>query len=267
MKEKEGREKNYKNKHDSLFQSYTNNRLELIDEREASNEILKSFNELLNLTPVGVKFYFHKEEGMIYERPDEPIRFCQAVDYVLKTSRNLLLKKDDISYPAARIVLGFEDNEDILIECAKKLVDAGRFKDEASAIQVLSDVPTIRGEICSVLISSTGILPDTYILQSNPSVIMRVVQAYQKVYTQSLRFDVTGVMPVCGNCAVRPYITNEICVSFGCDDSRKYGDIPDSNLVMGMPFLKAVSALRSLAEMREKHETPILSSNNSGKCV
>jgi len=257
MREKDDREKSYKNQNDSLFQSYASNRLELIDEREASNEMMKSFNDLFHLTPVGVKFYFQKEEGTLYERPDEPIRFCQAVDYVLKTSRNLLLKKGDISCPAARIVLGFEDNEDILIECAEKLVDAGRFKDEATAIQVLLEVPTIRGEICSVLLSSTGILPDTYILQSNPSVIMRVVQAYQRVYAQSLRFDVTGVMPVCGNCAVRPYATNEICVSFGCDDSRKFGDIPNSNLVMGIPFRKALSILQSLSEMREKHETPI----------
>jgi len=257
MKYDDIKNKCHKNQHDSLFQPYTNSRLELIDEEEASIEILKSFNELLHITPVGVKFYFHKEIDMIYERPDEPIRFCQAVDYVLKTSRDLLLEKDDVSCPVARMVLGFEDNDRTLIECADKLVDAGRFKDEASAIQVLSDVPRIRGEICSVLLASTGILPDTYILQSNPSVIMRVVQAYQRVYAQTLRFEVTGVMPVCGNCAVRPYVTNEICISFGCDDSRKYGEIPDSNLVMGMPFLKAVSALRSLAEMREKHETPI----------
>ena len=257
MKYDDIKNKLHENQNDPLFQPYTPSRLELIDEREASNGMMKSFNDLLHLTPVGVKFYFHEEEGVIYERPDEPIRFCQAVDYVLKTSRNLLLKKGDISCPAARIVLGFEDNEDVLIECAEKLVDAGRFKDEASAIQVLSDVPTIRGDICSVLLSSTGILPDTYIIQSNPSVIMRVVQAYQRAYAQPLRFDVTGVMPVCGNCAVRPFVTNEICVSFGCDDSRKFGDIPDSKLVMGMPFLKAVSALRSLAEMREKHEIPI----------
>jgi len=254
MKQDDIRDKSHKNQHDLSFQSYTNSGLELIDEEEASNEIMKSFNDLLHLTPVGVKFYFHKEAGMIYETPDEPIRFCQAVDYVLKTSRNLSLKKDDVSCPAARMVLGFEDNKDILIECADKLVDAGRFKDEASAIQVLSDVPRIRGEICSVLLSSTGVLPDKYVLQSNPSVIMRVVQAYQRVYAQPLRFDVTGVMPVCGNCAVRPYVTNEICVSFGCDDSRKYGDIPDSNLVMGIPFLKAVSTLRSLTEMTRNDE-------------
>ena len=151
----------------------------------------------------------------------------------------------------ARFVLGFEDNEDILIECAEKLVDAGRFKDEASAIQVLLEVPTIRGAICSVLLSSTGILPDTIILQSNPSVIMRVVQAYQRVYAQPIRFDVTGVMPVCGNYAVRPYVTNEICVSFGCDDSRKFGDIAESKLVMGIPFRKALSILQSLSEMKE----------------
>lgn len=257
MKYDDIKNKSHENQHDSLFQPYTNSRLELIDEEEVSKEIMKSFNELSHLTPVGVKFYFDIETDTIYEGPGEPIRFCQAVDYVLKTSKNLLLKKDDVSCPAARMVLGFEDNKHILIECADKLVDAGRFKNKASAIQVLSEVPRIRGKTCSVLLSSTGILPDTYVLQSNPSVFMRVIQAYQRVYAQPLRFDVTGVMPVCGNCAVRPYVTNEVCVSFGCDDSRKYGDIPDSMLVTGMPFLKAVSTLRSLAEMREKHETPI----------
>jgi len=239
------------NDHAFPLRTYPNGRLELLDEEEASDEIMKKFNDLLHLTPVGVKFNFHEEERMIYERPDGPIRFCQAVDYVLKTSRNILLKKEDVSCPAARIVLGFEDNEDILVECADKLVDARRFRDEASAIQALSDVPTIRGEICSVLLSLTGILPDTYVFHSNPSVIMRVVQAYQRAYGQHLRLDVTGVMPVCGNCAVRSYLTNEICVSFGCDDSRKYGNIPDDELVMGVPLRKALSILRALSEMKE----------------
>ncbi len=237
--------------HDFPLETYHNGILELLDEEEASDEIMKSFNVLLHLTPVGVKFNFHEEEGVIYERLDEPIRFCQAVDYVLKTSRNILLKKEDISCPAARIALGFEDNGDILVECANKLVGAGKFKDEASAIQVLSDIPTIRGEICSVLLSSMGVLPDTFVFHSNPSVIMRVVQAYQRAYSQPLRFYITGVMPVCGNCAVRSYLTNEICVSFGCDDSRKYGSIPDDDLVMGIPLKKALSILQSLSEMKE----------------
>jgi len=75
MKQDNIRDKSHKNQHVLSFQSYTNSRLELIDEEEASNEIMKSFNDLLHLTPVGAKFYFHKEAGMIYERPDEPIRF------------------------------------------------------------------------------------------------------------------------------------------------------------------------------------------------
>ena len=34
----------------------------------------------------------------------------------------------------------------------------------------------------------------------------------------------------------------------------KQGDIPDSNLIMGMPFLSVVKTLRSLAEMTENDE-------------
>jgi uncharacterized protein (DUF169 family) len=240
------------NDHAFPLQKYPTDSLEMYDEGEASDEIMKSFNDLLHIAPVGVKFNFHDEEDGNYERPDEPIRFCQAVDYVLKTSRSLSLRKEDISCPAARIVLGFEDDGDILVECACKLVEARRFRDEASAIRALSDVPMIRGDICSVLLSSTGVLPDTYVFHSKPSVIMRVVQAYHRAYSQPLRFDVTGVMPVCGNCAVRSYLTNEVCVSFGCDDSRKYGDIPDDELVMSIPLRKTLSILQSLSEMKEQ---------------
>jgi uncharacterized protein (DUF169 family) len=219
------------------------------EREDLSDRIRKSFHELLDLTPVGVNFYFGSVEAS-YERPDEPISFCQAVDRVMKSSRNLLLKEEDLSCPASKMVLGFENHRGTLFECARKLVDARRFPSEGSAVQVLSDVPQMRGEISAVLLSVSGVVPDVYILYLPPIGFMRILQAYQRAHARPLILSVTGVMPVCGGSAVRPYVTNEVSISFGCDDSRNYGGISDSEMVLGVPFGKAASILKDLAEMK-----------------
>ena len=234
-----------------------NYKFEKMGGEDVSNKIKNLFNELLHLAPVGVNFYFSGEVDMDSERTAEPLRFCQAVEHVQQTSRNMLLIEEDISCPAAKAVLGFEENDRILADCADKLVEARRFTDEGSAIQALMDVPRIRGKTHSILLSASGVLPDVYVFYLRPVELMQLVQAYQRVIVQPIGLNVTGVMPVCGNCTVRPYVTNEVGVSFGCEDSREYGGISDDKLVLGMPFLKAVSTLRSLAEMREKHESLI----------
>jgi len=232
-----------------------NHQFKLMDGVSISNKLKKEFQELLNLTPVGVNFYFSKDVEIDSERPNEPLKFCEAVERVLQKSRNMLLTKEDISCPAAKAVLGFEKNDRILAYCADKLVEARRFNEEGSAIQALMDVPQIRGKTCSVLLSASGVLPDVYVFYLRPIEFMEIVQAYQRVIVQPMLLNVTGVTPICGNCTVRPYATNEIGISFGCEDSRQYGCISDDKLVLGMPFLKTVSTLRSLAEMREQHES------------
>jgi uncharacterized protein (DUF169 family) len=219
------------------------------EREDLSDRIRKSFHELLDLTPVGVNFYFGSVKTS-YERPDEPVSFCQAVDRVMKSSRNLLLKEEDLSCPASKMVLGFENHRETLLECARKLVDARRFPSEGSAVQVLSDVPQIRGETSAVLLSVLGVVPDVYILYLPPIGFMRILQAYQRVYVRPLILSVTGVMPVCGGSAVRPYVTNEVSLSFGCDDSRNIGGISESEMVLGVPFGKAASILKDLAEMK-----------------
>jgi uncharacterized protein (DUF169 family) len=43
-------------------------------------------------------------------------------------------------------------------------------------------------------------------------------------------------MAVCGSVAVRAHLTGQMCMSFGCPDSRKFGAISRDRLVVGMPM-------------------------------
>ena len=54
--------------------------------------------------------------------------------------------------------------------------------------------------------------------------------------SQNLRVDISGIMSVSGNVAVRSYLGQCISLSFGCPDSREYGGIEKGQLVIGLPY-------------------------------
>jgi len=58
-------------------------------------------------------------------------------------------------------------------------------------------------------------------------------------------------VPICGGCAVTPYISNRITVSLGCDDSRQRGGIDEDQLVLGVPQSKAEPLAQTLRELKE----------------
>jgi uncharacterized protein (DUF169 family) len=67
--------------------------------------IIEQVRRYLNVTPVAVKFNF--SENASANKPSEPLRYCEAVSKVMKTSKSILLDSEHISCPAAREVLGF----------------------------------------------------------------------------------------------------------------------------------------------------------------
>ncbi|MCW4051049.1 MAG: DUF169 domain-containing protein [Candidatus Bathyarchaeota archaeon] len=195
--------------------------------------------------PVGVTFHFRNPPNTGYAAPHEPVRFCQAVKMVKDTSTGLRLTKDTLSCTAAKYVFGFENTE-TLNECLENLVAAKRFKDREVAKKALMDVPRITGAPSSVTLSVNDFSPDVFILYLKPVQFMQVVQAYQERYIHPIDLTVPSVVPVCGGCAVAPYLTQRITVSFGCDDSREHGGINGNQLVMGIPYCIAGLLAKSL---------------------
>ena len=209
---------------------------------------VETLREILCSKPVGVTFHFGDPSNTGYAAPPEPVRFCQAVKMVKETSMDLRLTRDTLSCAAAKYVLGFEKEN--LNECLENLVAAKRFKNTGEAKKVLMDVPRITGSISSVTVSVHDVLSDVYILYLKPVHCMQVVQAYQKMYTHPLYLTVPSVVPVCGGCAVAPYLSQRIALSFGCDDSREHGGINDDQLVMGVPYSLTGSLAKSLEALK-----------------
>jgi len=170
----------------------------------------------------------------------------------MESSGQTLLNGESISCNAAREMLGLADCKHCRIgECVKELVDAGRFMDELAVVKTMSLIPRLRKRLKSILLSTFEDTPEVYVLYLRPEGFMKVVQAYQRITEGELTLNVSGMTPVCGNCTVRPYVTNQVCVSFGCDDSRKYGGIGGEELVVGMPRHMAMTIMFSFLEMEK----------------
>ncbi len=171
----------------------------------------------------------------------------------MKTSREVLLNGENISCLAAREILGLTGcGKSHVDECLKELVREGRFTSKETALRALMGIPRMERKPRNILLSSRTISPDVYVFYLSPKHFMMMTQAYQRATGEELRLDVSSVMPVCGNCTVRPYVTDRICASFGCVESRTYGMITDDKFVVGMPVGNAASVTRSLIEMMNR---------------
>jgi uncharacterized protein (DUF169 family) len=221
--------------------------------------MVKKEDEFINLAKnhwnakiVGVKFYFEEDSLPEADKPSSSVRYCEAVNRTMRSSSQMLLNGESISCNAAKEILGLMDCKHCKIdECVRELVNADRFVDEGTVVKALSSIPRLGKRPKSVLLSTSGDVSDIYVLYLRPEGFMKIIQAYQRITGDELKLDVSGVVPVCGNCTVRPYVTNQICVSFGCNDSREYGGIESDELVVGIPRQTAMTIMDSFLEMEK----------------
>ena len=140
------------------------------------------------------------------------------------------------------------------LECLKELVKEGKFETESLALKALMAIPRMIKKPKSILVSNKLKNPDVYLFYLRPKEFMIFVQASQRVTGEELKLSLSSVMPVCGACTVRPFVTGEICISFGCKESREYGGITDDRFVVGIPSKKAEIIVNSLEYKLEEVE-------------
>ncbi len=200
---------------------------------------LKIFETHFRTRGVGVSLVNEIPETQNYKEIKE-ISFCKAVK--LARSEPLRVNRDSLSCPGARFVFGLEGagpepvikelvkNRNIALSSAKKMFEAPiRF---AKSFQW-------------ILLNHNN--ADIYIFLFNPKEVMHFLTLYQRK-GELFTADFGSIMAMCGEIAVKTLVTENICLSFGCPDSRKNGGIHDSELIIGIPqnqiplLVKAIKA-------------------------
>jgi len=192
-------------------------------------EDVKKFEEKLGGAWVKVKFY--KEMPSTKNvRLLTNVRFCEALVRAKTTS--VLVTPSSISCPGANFAFNWNEQGDqkIIAECKKK-----RKVSEDFLKSLISNVPKLDTYFSAIGLN-TNDCPDVLISNMQPAQVMRLISLYQNQTGKDTYVDVSSLMSVCGNIAVRSFLTQQISISFGCDDSRLYGKIPRDRLVVGVPY-------------------------------
>jgi uncharacterized protein (DUF169 family) len=190
-------------------------------------EKLRRLEEKIGGRWSGVKF--HRNGFPKDSLAKKPMRLCEAIKK--SSCKPITLKKDLVNCPGALRSLGWEKNGDE--EIARKITATTGAKPEIIK-KLISATPFIDDDVEAVTV---GIYdsPDVAVSYIQPCSAMQLIRQWQQANGDDLDVKVSSVMAACGNVVVRAYVSDKICLSFGCPDSREYGGIGNDRLVIGIP--------------------------------
>ena len=170
-----------------------------------------------------------KFEKEVSDSDIKHVRFCEAV-YKAQDMR-ISLSFSDICCEGAKRCFGWHKNSDekLAQKLAKKIGMT-----QSISLELIKNVPILNEEFTGISLGK-DIDGDVYISYISPESAMKMVRCWQKTTGSNLNTEISGIMSVCGNVAVKSYINKNISISFGCPDSREYGNIKKGQLVIGIP--------------------------------
>ncbi|MCD6287953.1 MAG: DUF169 domain-containing protein [Candidatus Hydrogenedentes bacterium] len=187
---------------------------------------------------------FHKDGVPEGACPARSMRFCEAVKE--SSTGPLVLTPEFIDCPGALRSLGWgtdlNEMASLNAERTGVTVDTAR--------EIIADVPHLDGTVKAITIGDNE-FSDIVLSYVQPETTMKVIRRWEQVDGRSLTTKVAGTMAVCGSVAVAAYLTGQVCLSFGCPDSRFYGHLGRDQLVIGMPV--AIAEDLFLKERNAQH--------------
>jgi len=81
--------------------------------------------------------------------------------------------------------------------------------------------------------------PQLYIARIQPEQMMQLVQIYQKKLKRTFTPKISSIMALCGNVTIKALQSQDMTISFGCQDSRDLGKLTRDMLFVGIPKVVA----------------------------
>ena len=198
-----------------------------LNERELLMNRIKRFERTVGGRWTGL--IFHRDHVPNQSIADRSMRFCEAIK--LSNTGPITLTKDLLDCPGARRSFGWVTNEDDKL--VKKMAEKNGMKEE-TAKKLIKKIPHLEDRISAITVG-TYESPDIILSYTQPEAAMRLVYQWQKIFGVNLDVIISSVMAVCGNVVAGAHISNKICLSFGCPESRNHGAIGSDRLIIGLP--------------------------------
>jgi len=172
---------------------------------------------------IGIKFSDKKKESTI----DEQLSFCDALSMSIVSS-TLILTSKNFSSKNIHYLLGWEDKLNLndmefsIENVSKNIYD-----------KIISDIKPLKRKINSITVN--GDEADVFAGFIQPEAVTPI---FKEWYYKTGKLPLYRLSPIsldCISCIVESFNENYPVFSFGCEESRKHGNISRDRLLIAIP--------------------------------
>ena len=172
---------------------------------------------------IGIKFSEEKKESTI----DEQLSFCDALSMAIVNSP-LILTSKNFNSKNIHYLLGWEDKLNLnVMEFSIENIDKN------IADKIISDIKPLQKKIKSITVN--GYEADVFAGFIQPGAVTPI---FREWYFKTGKLPLYRLSPIsldCISCIVECFNENYPVFSFGCEESRKHGNISRDRLLIAIP--------------------------------
>ena len=221
-----------------------------------SVDLIESYLEL-ERKPVGIKFFFDKNEFNNFEVPqkDRKVTYCNSVQLASKGHSMKLTKENQTCPNGARALnmaevpeslangeLRFSKNLYCDVDVSKSISDELLFlKEEPAGIVVMP-------------LEKFNQAPDVVVMVGSSYNIMRMIQGYSYFNGHTSNLRTVGIQAVCQDLTTYPYNTQDINISLFCPGTLLVANWQPGEIGVGIPFEKWNQVVEGVIETTNPFE-------------
>jgi uncharacterized protein (DUF169 family) len=220
-------------------------------------EMVKELNELLELkgSPIAVKLVKTAEEiPEGYKKMDEQKRYCEFVqDARLKRNKGYATSKEHLCKGGAG-VMGIEPLPES-VASGNMYYKLGNFETAEGALETVNAIPKSEENYYASIyapLESTEFDPDVIILILKPKQALKVSQAYLRKNGGRISSDYSGIQSLCADAVAAVKERGVPNMTLGCNGSRKFAEIADEEVIIGLPPENLKDVVEALKIFKEK---------------
>ncbi len=207
-------------------------------EVEGYDMVSRELKERLDLSksPVAIKFVLREEDiPQDIGKLDENVRHCEMVQKAANGEIFYATNEEQMCKGGASALGLMETPEKI--KTGEFYQELGRFSSIGSAKRTMESIPKIDPIMKAIIyapLESIKYDPDVVVLICNPAQAMRLAQAM--IYTRGGRVEASfsGIQSICADAVAGPFVNNAANFTVGCSGSRKFADIKEEEVIVGM---------------------------------
>ena len=201
----------------------------------------ETLKKLLRLTgsPVAFRFATKKEEipaGM--EKLDKTIRHCSMVGLARKEGKIFYATAENHECNGGAWSLGLREITESL-KNGDFYYKLGKFESSAACKRTIDRVAHLEtGYTYATMyapLEKTPFDPQVVLIVADPWAMLKLSQSNLFRVGGRIEAEFAGIQSVCADACAQTFLNGKVNFSLGCDGSRKFSGIEDSELVIGIP--------------------------------